>query len=137
MKKLLLLAVLAIASQVQADHYRGQTCGEYVKCEGSVREGQTFKCPDCVCPQVNCPILPEVICEAKAVPVKTAICPERQVTCGRCHKVKASCGCKAGFMHNHTHNTVVVEERTMTAPKRVQGRTARSTKAASARTAAE
>lgn len=128
MKKLLLLAALAIVGQAQA--HVGNSCGEYVKCEGTVREGQTFKCPDCVCPQVNCPILPEVICEAKAVPVKTAVCPERQTTCGRCHKVKASCGCKGGFMHSHTHNTVVVEERNMTAPKRVQGRTARAARAA-------
>lgn len=138
MKKLLLLAVLAIASQVQArEHYNhGQTCGEYVKCDGSVREGQTFKCPDCVCPEVRCPILPEVVCEAKAVPVKTAMCPETaRKTCGHCHKPRVH-GCKSGNCCQGTgscsrYETVAgeaTEKKQMRTPKRVQTSKAAATK---------
>lgn len=125
MKKFLLLAVLATASLSQA---AGQSCGEYVKCHGSVREGQTFKCPDCVCPEVKCPVLPETKCDciAKVTPVQESYCAEKKSCkpCGHCH------ACKAG-RHHMCHTCKVeaapavseeraTEKKQMRTPKRVK-----------------
>lgn len=110
MKKLLLLAVLAAAGVAQAHEY----CGERVQCEGSVRKGESFKCADCVCPEVKCPIPAEVVCEARAVPVKSTVCRE-QKQCGHCHKPRVH-GCNhggccrgTGSCERYTESTMMTE----------------------------
>lgn len=96
MKKLLLLAVVAVAtaSQVQAVG----VCTEKVQCDGSRREGETFKCAPCICPEVKCPVPAETVCEcAPAQPIKKEICPEVR-KCHVCHRERAHRhhGCKSG-----------------------------------------
>lgn len=107
MKKLLLAAALAIvAGQAQAVG----VCAEKVQCDGSRREGETFKCAPCICPEVKCPIPAETICEcAPATPIKKEVCKEREVRCHTCNKVRAHCGCKGGFRHPHHHHGRVEE----------------------------
>lgn len=118
MKKLLLVAALTVAGGLQA----AESCGTYVKCEGSVREGQTFKCPDCVCPRVECPIPPKTICKAVAQPIQETYC-EQKKTCHVCHKPRVH-GCKdhscCRCKHAHVQEEAVAEKKPMRTPKRVQ-----------------
>lgn len=115
MKKLLLLAVVAAAtaSQVQAV---GTCAMDEVRCATPATQ-QTVTCPGC--PPCICPKPAETTCTCEpARPVKTEVCKEVAPKCGSCHKARAQCGCRGGFVHHHAHTTV--EEKAAPAPKRVR-----------------
>lgn len=128
MKKLLVLAALALVAGVQLNANRvvvdemttGQISTSQKECgrtEGPFYKGRCQEehkivcpaCPDVQCP--TCPVCPKVTCEAKVVETcPVAACAVEVKTCHHCGKPWKHCGGCQHLNRHHGRNVEVIEK---------------------------